>query len=415
MPLTTMSGEEFVKKLSENEKDFAKIRLKPGTVLDETALRAIGMLQQMAVIDRPSLEPTPDDPFILSGSELKNISARNLYMPYAKAEEAVFDYSDLEHCYFRQANFRDTSFRECKLYQSSFIGSRLEWVNFERADLRLSDFSGRNIRLGTELAREVFQTCASRLEAARDERIFLLLVWSSSTANLGIWRGLVQRLPTEAEEQRCWFTASVNACLEVPKRRSGHGLLILRQIPYADIVRLASRRCQAVVRTTARHSLAAIPLPSVTTDAYKEVATPADHESSGVPVRRTSAANRCRPSGFKKVNIAQAGSGRCCWWPMKRFRRLKAPELMRLLVYQGAQYVNGVLVFEESEGESLPESIYTPQDMSSITFERFVGFFDPRVTDRRPAKDQWWSKDRPRSLLIQRADPPRSSPWSPWL
>ena len=94
MPLTTMSGEEFVKKLSENEKDFAKIRLKPGTVLDETALRAIGMLQQMAVIDRPSLEPTPDDPFILSGSELKNISARNLYMPYAKAEEAVFDYSD---------------------------------------------------------------------------------------------------------------------------------------------------------------------------------------------------------------------------------------------------------------------------------------------------------------------------------
>ena len=66
MPLTTMSGEEFVKKLSENEKDFAKIRLKPGTVLDETALRAIGMLQQMAVIDRPSLEPTPDDPFILS-------------------------------------------------------------------------------------------------------------------------------------------------------------------------------------------------------------------------------------------------------------------------------------------------------------------------------------------------------------
>ena len=211
MPLTTMSGEEFVKKLSENEKDFAKIRLKPGTVLDETALRAIGMLQQMAVIDRPSLEPTPDDPFILSGSELKNISARNLYMPYAKAEEAVFDYSDLEHCYFRQANFRDTSFRECKLYQSSFIGSRLEWVNFERADLRLSDFSGRNIRLGTELLLVNFRFSDMRfalfVSDHRKTYFFGLSPTGHRSRQPRLWRGIggngsVQRLNRPQIEHR---------------------------------------------------------------------------------------------------------------------------------------------------------------------------------------------------------------------
>ena len=58
---------------------------------------------------------------------------------------------------------------------------------------------------------------------------------------------------------------------------------------------------------------------------------------------RTDAAKR-----FKKVNNAQAMIWKMLLVAEKRFRRLKAPELMRD-VYQGAKYVNGVLVNEESK------------------------------------------------------------------
>ena len=58
---------------------------------------------------------------------------------------------------------------------------------------------------------------------------------------------------------------------------------------------------------------------------------------------RTDAAKR-----FKKVNNAQAVIWKMLLVAEKRFRRLKAPELMRD-VYQGAKYVNGVLVNQESK------------------------------------------------------------------
>ena len=55
-----------------------------------------------------------------------------------------------------------------------------------------------------------------------------------------------------------------------------------------------------------------------------------------------------RPSASRKVNNAQAVIWKMLLVAEKRFRRLKAPELMRD-VYQGAKYVNGVLVNQESK------------------------------------------------------------------
>ena len=48
------------------------------------------------------------------------------------------------------------------------------------------------------------------------------------------------------------------------------------------------------------------------------------------------------------MNNAQAVIWKMLLVAEKRFRRLKAPELMRD-VYQGAKYVNGVLVTEQSK------------------------------------------------------------------
>ncbi len=141
MPLTTMSGEEFVEKLSEGEKDFTKIHIKPGTVLDETALKEVGhRLRQAYGLDTPA-----PSPLVLSGSELKNISAKYLCMPQVKASETVFDYSDLHGADFDGADFWDSSFLECNLYSSNFSQGHLGRVIFEKADLRQAHF------LGTEL------------------------------------------------------------------------------------------------------------------------------------------------------------------------------------------------------------------------------------------------------------------------
>ena len=58
---------------------------------------------------------------------------------------------------------------------------------------------------------------------------------------------------------------------------------------------------------------------------------------------RTDAAKR-----FKKVENAQAVIWKMLLVAEQRFRRLKAPELMKD-VYRGAEYVNGVLVTQAPE------------------------------------------------------------------
>ena len=78
------------------------------------------------------------------------------------------------------------------------------------------------------------------------------------------------------------------------------------------------------------------------------MAASANHQSSGVTVCRSSAANGRGPKRFKKVENAQALIWKMLLVAEKRFRRLKAPELMKD-VYQGAEYVNGILVNQAPE------------------------------------------------------------------
>ena len=80
---------------------------------------------------------------------------------------------------------------------------------------------------------------------------------------------------------------------------------------------------------------------------------------------RTDAAKR-----FKKVENAQAVIWKMLLVAEKRFRRLKAPELMKD-VYQGAQYVNGVPVNQAPEEK--------PPDVFPHLLTRAPGHFVPFV------------------------------------
>ena len=77
------------------------------------------------------------------------------------------------------------------------------------------------------------------------------------------------------------------------------------------------------------------------------MAASANHQSSGVTVCRSSAANG-RGQAIQKVENAQAVIWKMLLVAEQRFRRLKAPELMKD-VYQGAKYVNGVPVNQVPE------------------------------------------------------------------
>ena len=57
---------------------------------------------------------------------------------------------------------------------------------------------------------------------------------------------------------------------------------------------------------------------------------------------------RTRPSGSRKWETPKAVIWKMLLVAEQRFRRLKAPELMKS-VYQGAEYVNGVLVTQAPE------------------------------------------------------------------
>ena len=173
--------------------------------------------------------------------------------------------------------------------------------------------------------------------------------------HLGIWGALCNVYP-EAEEQRCWNHRIVNILAKVPKREQPPALLILRQIPYAESRQEAERLKRVFQEWCRSRGLAPaadlldqdwdrmVSFYNYPKQQWQHLRTTNPVESPFAGLRlRTDAAKR-----FKKVNNAQAVIWKMLLVAEKRFRRLKAPELMRD-VYQGAKYVNGVLVNEESK------------------------------------------------------------------
>ena len=173
--------------------------------------------------------------------------------------------------------------------------------------------------------------------------------------HLGIWGALCNVYP-EAEEQRCWNHRIVNILAKVPKREQPTALLILRQIPYAESRQEAERLKRVFQEWCRSRGLAPaadlldqdwdrmVSFYNYPKQQWQHLRTTNPVESPFAGLRlRTDAAKR-----FKKVNNAQAVIWKMLLVAEKRFRRLKAPELMRD-VYQGTKYVNGVLVNQESK------------------------------------------------------------------
>ncbi|RLC45302.1 MAG: IS256 family transposase [Candidatus Coatesbacteria bacterium] len=165
--------------------------------------------------------------------------------------------------------------------------------------------------------------------------------------NLGIWGGLRNIYP-EAREQRCWNHKMRNVLDKLPKRLQEEAKLRVRRIVYASCTQEAQRergRFQSWCREHGHQRAAAVldrgweqmlTFFNYPEEHWRHIRTTNPVESPFASVRlRTNAAKR-----FKKVENATAVLWKMLMIAERRFKRLKAPELMKR-VFDGVVYVDG--------------------------------------------------------------------------
>ena len=168
--------------------------------------------------------------------------------------------------------------------------------------------------------------------------------------HLGIW-GALRNVYPEASEQRCWNHKIINVLDKLPKRQHDQAKLMLRNIPYAESRSEAERMRDVFVRWSRQHSYEAaadglerdwdrmVTFYAFPKEHWRHVRTTNPVESPFAALRlRTDAAKR-----YKRVDRAIAVIWKMLMVAEGRFRRLKAPALMKV-VYQGARYKDGVVI-----------------------------------------------------------------------
>ena len=173
--------------------------------------------------------------------------------------------------------------------------------------------------------------------------------------HLGIW-GALRNVYPDASEQRCWNHKIINVLDKLPKRQHDLAKLMLRTIPYVDSRAEAERLRDVFSRWCRDHSYEAasetlerdwdrmVTFYEFPAEHWRHLRTTNPVESPFAALRlRTDAAKR-----YRRVDRAIAVIWKMLMVAERRFRRLKAPELM-MDVYLGAQYVDGLLVVSRTE------------------------------------------------------------------
>jgi len=166
--------------------------------------------------------------------------------------------------------------------------------------------------------------------------------------HLGIW-GALRNVYPQAAEQRCWNHKILNVLDKLPKRDQTQAKLVLCNIPYAETQGEAERlkdrfgawcresRHQAAAEALERDWARMMTFYQFPKEHWQHLRTTNPVESPFAALRlRTDAAKR-----YKRVDRATAVIWKMLMVGEKRFRRLKAPELMKD-VYLGAEYVDGM-------------------------------------------------------------------------
>ena len=153
-----LEGVEFLEKILAGERDFVGIELPKGLLLASF----FDAFREVRNYLENNLEDLRDNPIDLSESKIEYVRAKDLYLPYVKAENACFKGSRfirsdwfaafLENASFEDCFLRGSDFTYAHLQGAEFKGAKLGEINFENADLR----GARNLDLTKRLGSSNF-------------------------------------------------------------------------------------------------------------------------------------------------------------------------------------------------------------------------------------------------------------------
>ena len=168
--------------------------------------------------------------------------------------------------------------------------------------------------------------------------------------HLGIW-GALRNVYREAAEQRCWNHKILNVLDKLPKREQAQAKLLLCRIPYSQS-RKEAERLRSIFSTWCHERAHEAASEALERD-WERMVTFYDfprehwqHLRTTNPVQSPFAALRLRTDAakrYKRVDRATAVIWKMLMIAEKRFRRLKAPGLMRD-VYLGTLYMDGMTI-----------------------------------------------------------------------
>ena len=168
--------------------------------------------------------------------------------------------------------------------------------------------------------------------------------------HLGIW-GALRNVYPAAAEQRCWNHKILNVLDKLPKREHAQAKLLLCRIPYSQS-RKEAERLRSIFSTWCHERAHQAASEALERD-WERMVTFYDfprehwqHLRTTNPVESPSAALRLRTDAakrYKRVDRATAVIWKMLMIAEKRFRRLKAPGLMRD-VYLGTLHMDGIAI-----------------------------------------------------------------------
>lgn len=169
-----MSGQEFLQKLLEGEREFREVSVEPYFNLS-------GNEQFAALQEQLRAAELEDSPIILERADLTGIDADGLHMPFVKANGACFKHATLMEANLESSEFENADFRYAKLSQTNMKTCHLRDADLRQSDLNLAELN-RSLLSGANMAGA--NLLFTNLQAADIKEIVnLQLARSVKTAN----------------------------------------------------------------------------------------------------------------------------------------------------------------------------------------------------------------------------------------
>ncbi len=173
-----MTGEQFVCKILQGERDLSGVEIPIGTDLSKIQ----GYAEMNDYLKRQALDKSP---IILKYSNLEGVRASNLWLPHTLATGVQLYRARLERVNFKGARLDGANFLEAELFEADFSGADLR-----EADLRCAYMGRANIR-GADLRRASFYNATLKDTDLREADLRGSTIWMAAHKTNAKYKGAI--------------------------------------------------------------------------------------------------------------------------------------------------------------------------------------------------------------------------------